>query len=1208
MAFDDITNLKNRTMAKLQLTFYGVEGTVDSNGVSIKNETLNISTGSEIKEAKCYFSVSYTGKRITENDKDTITENIKGDGPVHFALNAQNIRFMKQMYSPNYIFAEIQIAPEQVKQGNQTTYYKADVSRDILEKAFVNKKVVLTSDNNKEVCNDYYVYEIVPKYKKDAMYVSLKMYSPDHLLTQEEYCRSFVTKKLGSGILTEEIQNYDIPYATNDDEKRIKIDFANMKHLKKDSQEHIFPYLVQYNESFYDFLKRTTNRWGEFLYYEGGELHIGYKDDNGSDNYRAYVDTWTYCDLTTNKPKQKNAGSYHSENVDDELNTKLEKGKYDKVIGQLNSLDDFKDKSGDVYVMKKVANILNNEKTLFNFIVDELVDDTIALLQANKVSDEKNDKFNSDYFGKNKKGVTFNAEQFSDNIFSEFSEFNPIVDASKYAAIVKKEMASGKNAVMIDFDTTYPDLKLGQTILVDNKKYLIVQVEGYQPERMKIVKNEYFETVVDTRMVVFKVTAIPQNRIKVEADKGVDDTKFYPSLLPEGHIKHSGMQRATVVDVDDPLRKNRVRVRFDWQPSSEIPSPWLIYASAAGSPKAGIHGQHYINEPVVVDFINGNIERPYVVGSVEQEMPGPLKTTSIVHMTPAGQSIKMSDGTGAGMTAFLASFNPGFKMIQGFYPGQNVFTFAGDKDQYFEGNIELTDKYGIWSIKGSTNDRNISIKSPWGDVKMSAFTGITISAPNGDVKISGKNVSIEAGSNLTLKSGKNIKQKFYNDAEDLSLMSITTHVTKIVTKKTASTLFSVTDMTLLRHIVELIVKPVEGKLQMTAGRYLMMEAGSGKTDYPVDAYSKPQSTSGFEKLAGKPIDISRSFEKITPITNEILNRYKALYTSAFRIRPALETGVNNCKNKNNEPQCKTLEEIINALWNNPDDVKAAIGFKGICEKDLTYNQEIEWPVFNNFLSLGVVGMQRLNEDKDFAKNKWKYVVDQQNRLKRPVLEAARQLAGAIALIKSFNIEFIVSRMYGGYEKVKDIMKQNKLPADCILSNISTRDDYKKFKADFNLIQESERKKINRKFFIELVNAYGFKRMASPNPGGIGKGTVPAEPQPDCSDADWTAYVNSIQELPKKPEPGAGAKFVKDALADPISQAFLGGFDKVEAFFDDFAWGSSKKGQILFSGSEGTMVLDKNIYRANVDFSEESLIGEKRLNGFAKIIRDAMMQS
>jgi hypothetical protein len=220
------------------------------------------------------------------------------------------------------------------------------------------------------------------------------------------------------------------------------------------------------------------------------------------------------------------------------------------------------------------------------------------------------------------------------------------------------------------------------------------------------------------------------------------------------------------------------------------------------------------------------------------------------------------------------------------------------------------------------------------------------------VKISGKNVSIEAGSNLTLKSGKNIKQKFYNDAEDLSVMSITTHVTKVVTKKTASTLFNVTDLTLLRHIIELVIKPVEGKLQVVSGRYLMMEAGSGKTDYPARWLIRShKALHGFEKLAGKPIDISRSFEKITPITNEILNRYKALYTSAFRIRAALEVGVNNCKNKNNELQCKSLEEIINALWNNPNDVKAAIGFKGICEKDLTYEQEIEWPVFNNLLSV-----------------------------------------------------------------------------------------------------------------------------------------------------------------------------------------------------------------------------------------------------------------
>ena len=41
--------------------------------------------------------------------------------------------------------------------------------------------------------------------------------------------------------------------------------------------EFIQPYLVQYNESFLDFLVRVTNRCGEFFYYEGGKIHIGWE-------------------------------------------------------------------------------------------------------------------------------------------------------------------------------------------------------------------------------------------------------------------------------------------------------------------------------------------------------------------------------------------------------------------------------------------------------------------------------------------------------------------------------------------------------------------------------------------------------------------------------------------------------------------------------------------------------------------------------------------------------------------------------------------------------------------------------------------------------------------------------------------------------------------------------------------------------------------
>ena len=112
------------------------------------------------------------------------------------------------------------------------------------------------------------------------------------------------------------------------------------------------------------------------------------------------------------------------------------------------------------------------------------------------------------------------------------------------------------------------------------------------------------------------------------------------------------------------------------------------------------------------------------------------------------------------------------------------------------------------SIKGSTNDRNVSIKSPWGDVKIDAFTGITISAPNGDVKIKGKNVSIEAGGNLTLTSGKNIKQRWYMDGEDADAVTLASTITKTVTSKAASLLVNITDLSLIRHIIEVIFKPL----------------------------------------------------------------------------------------------------------------------------------------------------------------------------------------------------------------------------------------------------------------------------------------------------------------------------------------------------------------------------------------------------------------
>lgn len=708
-------------MSKLELTILdALSGTKKEIEEGKKTTDIKMVTGAVHSEGHCSYEVTYTRTTITTNEdglpkkeKDTST------GLLSFAFSLQNIRFVKQMYSPNEIYAEIQIAPGTVKSGDPDTTitYNASVDWDILQKSLINKRLYLDCDGY-EVCNDYYIHELIPEYKKDAMYVTLKMYSPDKMLTIKESCRSYVSKKLWSEIVTKEVEQYHLPYSADTHLECFDSSVNIRKKVNNTYQEHIFPYLVQYNESFYDFLKRTANRWGEFLYYEDNCLVIGYYDTCA--NYtemKDMISSRTYRDLTSDLLRPNASGHTGEAQAQDQiLNNVLNKGKYNVVKGEINSLGDTSI-DGDRYVFKKLSNFLLFDKTIYQFLVNEGVDDLISYKMASTYSNKLNKTFDDAYFNsKNKSHVRYDKEQFkNENSYNEFSEVDPILTSKVYLDIVKKEVSSGRQAVVLDFDTSYPDVKLGTIITVYGKKYFVVHVEGYQPEKIVIENNKYIKRVVDTETVKYKVIAIPEYK---ESNKKEEDTTddvqvsvFYPPLLPTGHVRRSGPQLAKVVDADDPLRQNRVRVKFSWQTTGDMQTPWLVYITPASTKRAGIHGRHYVGEPVLVDYENGNIESPYVMGSMESEHPDVFNTNSIVHMTPAGQRIVMGDGTGSGLTAFLASMHPATKVVNGAYPGDK---FKFDASKRFEGGIELSDYYGIWSIKGSTNDRNISIKSPWG--------------------------------------------------------------------------------------------------------------------------------------------------------------------------------------------------------------------------------------------------------------------------------------------------------------------------------------------------------------------------------------------------------------------------------------------------------------------------------------------------------------
>ena len=1199
-------------MAKLELIFCGVTGTLTSEGKPSDPIDVSMTTGSEHIEGFCYYSVPWTKCTIVRdpnNSKDDDTKKASGEGTVCFAFNLQNVRFTKKMYSPNEIYAEIQIAPgNKVNGQNESNVtYLASIPKDTLEASFINKKVVLKCDDI-EACNDYFIQEIAPTYKKDAMYVTFRMYSPDFLLTQEEYCRSFVTKKLGSEILADQIKNYKLFGSSID----VCIDYSLMKHIKKngkpDGPEHIFPYLVQYNESFYDFLKRTTNRWGEFLYYEDNKLLVGYgyaAEANG--DYKDMASSVTYSDLTNNPIKQANAGVFNTEAPIDSqiLDNKLKKGDYDKVYAEINSLGD-NSLDGDVYLMKKLEALFTNDKSILPFILNQGIHDGISLYKAQKISDDLNEKFDDAYFNKkNKDNVTYGSEQFNGNEFNEFSEYTPFLTIEDYAKILKKELASGQNAIVLDFDTTYPGIKLGQIIKYDKKNYLVVKVEGYQPDIMRIVDNQYVVIRVDMEKVCYKVTAIPESRVESA------DTTFYPTMIPEGHVRRSGAQLAKVVDADDPLRKNRVRVKFDWQSdaSEKIPSPWLIYSNPAGSFKEqsktnvnrnGIIGKHYVGEPVLVDFAYGNVERPYVVGSVETNVPPQLKTNDIVLTTPGMQTIKMTDGLGLGVNALLASINPGVSILQAGFPGLMLGNF--DKSEYLEGAIELGDKYGFWSIKGSTNDRNITLKSPWGDVSINAFTGITISAPNGDIKIKGKNVSIEAGSNLTLKSGKNIDDKFLVESEDMSskdLGSISLMIAKGVSTAIANNVAELTDLSLLRHLLEVFLKPVEGKLQITAGRYMMLESGRKQTGYPIDAYK----ANWVEDKASTCADIKicvESFESLKGLIDQNYAEYENLYNVARQRRNTLVPLINNCVNSDGTLQCKSLDDICKDLWNSPNkDSKEALGFTGLY-KDVKESDDPDYGIIAKFLKLEV-GLFVMSPA--LLKKKWKAAIERQEAQKSVLIIAVTLLKESINNMKNFELVKPAGRL----KELDSLMTMDHLPDCCVFKNfnIKDRDDLNVFSVNF-VIGEDEKKTVYRKLFIDLVNKFEIKRSALICSGLMSKPKVAPEPQaPYNSNKAWSAYVRSIQSLPVK-EPTKKEE-MKASFVDPLANLFSA-TDFKTSFYDDWAYGSSKKGEILFASEDGTMVLDRNIYRANVGGSENVVDenGNVLVDGYAVKVRNAML--
>ena len=1247
-------------MANMKLTILGAAG-VTENGDAL--EYLSMTTGSDAKAGRCKLTAVYWTKVSggTWGDQQKETE-------LTFLLTLQYVEFRKQMYSPNSIEAYLLIKPL----DTDTETYKAFPSKEQLNNLFATRKVSLAC-NGTEVCDDYYVHEFIPRKYADQMYVTLKIYSPDKMMTLEKYCRTWTAKRLGSEILKDQIGNFGInrPKPKEggsgkiDNITALEYDTTNMKHIidknDKDKKEHIFPYLVQYNETFYDFLARTTNRWGEFLYYEDGKLQIGYneKDEQAVDSY----DVMTYCGWNTSQPAQQNAGVCVDESPydDNTLNSVVTEDGYDVVKNTILQAFDG-DNGADVYWMKKAGQLLTNNKSITNFVFDTMVDDFVAVAGTAAQVDNRNSKNYDEYFKEKKtshgylpkhdvtekdsKGAHYGTDKDKKETYNEFSEATPILNASVYKDILKGELKAAENVVSIEFDTSWPNLKLGQVIKVDGEKFIVVEVVGYQPETAKKSSRSYYERGYNSNVVKYRVTAVGQNA----------DGAFFPPVLPTGHVRKSGPQIAVVVDVDDPLRANRVRVEYPWQLTGVMDAynkkiddelkealkdvtdpdkikditkeyenkkikkyekltadslkdvdvtnatPWLFYASPSGPKKAGVHARHYLAEKVMIDYANGNVERPFVVGAVSEDVPVPLKTGSAVLRAPNGEQVKVHEGLGNGAAAFIAGLTPGLKIINSFYP----FSFTPDNDvsRSFEGGVEIGDKYGIWNIKGSTDGRNVSISSPWGDVNISAFTGITLSAPNGNIKIEGKNVEITAGNNLKLTSGKNIKNKFaslYDGSKKHQVLTWMADVATAVSKKLVMMGVNIVDLSLLRSVVELFWRPQEGTLSVSSNRFLKLEAGGATADFPAALYKSAEKKcqEDFDRNKGRTLSFGPNLAKlvssISPMVDKMIrdfldmhNEYikkTNVYTNAVTDLTKFSNGQsarNGDANADVAPACKTWLSLKEVVWTDgkKEITKDDVEFNGVGDGSQEDVDEDAVGVIMNNVG-GMFGRHKTHfffgskKEGGYAKD---FILTMRKEKKEKVLKAANEILECVKAMHDLQPENVVkgvghftnifrSLPQDYVEMYQEAFKRDKCGDTAFYTFIGS-DDCKNAIA-FENVPQMRPLALKRRVALNLVESWGAK------PKAIHKKlennqvvemededdeAVPVKPNGDdeFESGKYILYALSLQledEIPLFKISNSFGMSILDAIKENVK------FWKPATEYT--SWGNAKDGQILF---------------------------------------------
>lgn len=239
-----------------------------------------------------------TTQQGTTGTQDTFTElfSASSDGSTKngtYELQVLSLDYDRAVYEPCRFSIELQVSAST----------QIDVSSDIAG-MFRMKSVQVRRGDSEYLAKGYFVYGVnvclnsssqLSNQDARIYVVRLTVFSKDKLLDLKKHSKSFTARKLRNDILQQaasdcvfgDMRVNVAPLRTSSATKGDEL--QNIWYNKSGDDENyhvnefIQPYVVQYNESYYDMLRRTSNRCGEFLYFEDGMLHLGlYKESDSA--------------------------------------------------------------------------------------------------------------------------------------------------------------------------------------------------------------------------------------------------------------------------------------------------------------------------------------------------------------------------------------------------------------------------------------------------------------------------------------------------------------------------------------------------------------------------------------------------------------------------------------------------------------------------------------------------------------------------------------------------------------------------------------------------------------------------------------------------------------------------------------------------------------------------------------------------------------